>query len=108
MSRIERKNAVKVGDLVQLFLKQGRLSAGMNTHLVFSAWNSVSGAGEYTVNRFFRSGTLYVTVNSSVVRSQLMMQKDILLEKMNALLAGDELFSADNPVAGYVKKLVIK
>lgn len=99
---------MKVGDLVQLFLKQGRLSAGMNTHLVFSAWNSVSGAGGYTVNRFFRSGTLYVTVNSSVVRSQLMMQKDLLLEKMNALLAGDELFSADNPVAGYVKKLVIK
>ena len=70
--------------------------------------DAASGAGRYTVRRYFRDGKLYITVDSSVVRSQLSFQRDVLLEKINALLAQDELFTCDDPRSGCVKELILK
>ena len=83
------------------------VNRAFNTHLVFSAWDDASGAGRYTIKKFFRDGRLYVTVSSSVVRSQLLFQKSALIDKMNALITGNELFCG---TAGekYVKDLIIK
>ena len=67
-----------------------------------------SGAGPFTLKRYFRSGTLYITLNSSVIRNQLSFQKEALIEKMNATLSGDPLFTSDNRTAGYVKELVLR
>ena len=46
-------------------------------------------------------------MNSSVIRSQLHFQKDALLEKINALLSEDALFSSGG-TKRYVKELIIK
>jgi len=109
MSRVSRKNAVPLGELIQEFLKSSRLSYGHNTQRIFAAWDAASGAGRYTVRRFFRDGRLYITVDSSVVRSQLSFQRAALLEKVNALLAEDELFICDRSASGgVVKELILK
>ncbi|NLZ18933.1 MAG: DUF721 domain-containing protein [Bacteroidales bacterium] len=109
MSRVSRKNAVPLGELIQEFLKSSRLGSGHNTQRIFAAWDAASGAGRYTVRRFFRDGRLYITVDSSVVRSQLSFQRAALLEKVNALLAEDELFIRDRAAAGgVVKELILK
>ena len=108
MSGIGKKEAVSVGGLVGAYIRSMGLAPGLNTQRIFRAWDKCSGAGPFTLKRFFRSGTLYITVSSSVVRNQLFFQKDLLLEKINAALAADPLFTGDNRTVGYVKSIVLK
>ena len=106
MSRVARKTALPLEELIQEFIRTSRLTPGLNTRRIFAAWDAASGAGRYTVRRFFRDGKLYITVDSSVVRSQLSFQREVLLEKVNALLAQDELFTGDGSRA--VQELILK
>ena len=108
MSRVARKTAVSLSEAIQEYLKAAKLSSGLNTQRIFAAWDAASGAGRYTVRRFFRDGKLYITVDSSVVRSQLSFQRQALLDKVNALLDEDELFIRDRSEGGVVKELILK
>ncbi len=108
MSRVARKTAVSLGEAIREYLRASKLTAGLNTQRVFAAWDAASGAGRYTVRRFFRDGKLYITVDSSVVRSQLSFQREALIEKINALLAQDELFTRDDSRVGFVQELILK
>lgn len=106
MSRVARKTALPLEALIHEFIQASRLTPGLNTRRIFAAWDTASGAARYTVRRFFRDGRLYITVDSSVVRSQLSFQREALLEKINALLAQDELFTGDGSPA--VQELILK
>ena len=105
---LDRKKAVGMDELVRAYIKSMRLAPGLNTQRIFAAWDAGSGAAPFTLRRFFRSGTLYITVSSSVVRNQLYFQRDLLVEKMNAWLSGDTLFTEDNRSVGYIRNLVLK
>ena len=105
---VSRKEPLTMEEVIDEFIKSAKLSSGLNTQRVFAAWDACSGAAPFTLKRFFRGGTLYVTLNSSVVRNQLYFQKDTLVEKMNAWLSGDSLFTADNRTVGYIKELVLR
>ena len=107
-NRVARKQAQSVGEALREFLGAYHLTAPLNTRRIFEAWDQASGAGKYTVRRFFRDGKLYITLNSSVVRSQLGFQKDALVEKVNAILDGDPLFTKDEPGVGQVRELILK
>lgn len=108
MSRVERKVPVGIGEVLQEFLRSSRMSAGLNTQRVFAAWDDASGASKFTLKRFYRNGVLYITTSSSVVRSQLEYQKDVLVEKMNAILSADDLFIKNDPQVGYISELRLK
>lgn len=108
MSRLERKQAVTVGEALKEMFRSEHLSATHNTRRIFQAWDEASGAGAYTIRRYFRDGTLYVTMNSSVIGMQLRMQGAWLVEKMNAILAEDPLFIDGENHVGIVKQLKIK
>ena len=108
MSRVARKTALPLSELIQEYLRTSKLTSGLNTQRIFAAWDAASGAGRYTIRRFFRDGKLYITVDSSVVRSQLAFQRDTLLAKVNALLAQDELFTRTEGDADIVKELILK
>ena len=105
---IRRKEALTMEEVVEEYIKSAKMAAGLNTQRVFAAWDECSGAGPFTLKRYFRSGTLYITLNSSVIRNQLSFQKEALIEKMNATLSEDRLFTSDNRTAGYVKDLVLR
>ena len=106
--QIHRKEAVGMDRIVADYIKSMKLAAGLNTQRVFAAWDACSGAGPYTLRRFYRGGKLYITLNSSVLRSQLYMQKDLLMEKMNAFLRQDNLFTEDNKIVGFIQELILK
>ena len=106
--RLHRKEAVGMDVLVERYIKSMKLAAGLNTQRIFAAWDACSGAGPYTLRRFFRAGKLYITLNSSVIRNQLYFQKDVLVEKMNAFLSQDSLFTADNRSVSYIEQLILK
>lgn len=106
MSRLPRKKAITVGEAMMEFLKQAKLASGLNTRCIYDAWDEASGAAAYTLKRFYRDGKLYITLSSSVVKSQLNFQKGLLLEKINSLLKDNELFTPDG--SAYVKELILK
>ncbi|MBR1887427.1 MAG: DUF721 domain-containing protein [Bacteroidales bacterium] len=106
--RIHRKEAVSMDEVVKQYIRSMKIAAGLNTQRIFAAWDACSGAGEFTLKRFFRDGKLYITLGSSVIRSQLYFQKDILIEKMNRFLSQDSLFTEDNHAVGYIKELILK
>ena len=106
--RIKRKNAVSLGAAIQEYLGTSRLATGMNTRRIFAAWDAVSGAGPFTIKKYFRSGKLYVTFQSSVVSSQLYPRRAELVEKINDFLARDEFFNSDNRTVSWVEEIVFK
>ena len=106
--RIHRKEAVGMDKIVSDYIKSMKLAAGLNTQRIFAAWNDCSGAGPFTLKRFFRGGKLYITLSSSVIRNQLFFQKDALIEKMNAFLSQDQLFTADNKSVNFITELILK
>ena len=95
-------------EVVEMFIKDLKLSTGLNNQCVFRAWDSASGAGRYTIRRFFRGGKLYITLNSSAVRSMLFLQRAALVDKINVLLDQDPLFTKDDKRASYVTEIILK
>lgn len=107
-NRIARKKALTMPEILQMYIKEMKISSSLNTQRVFKAWDAVSGAEKYTSRRFYRDGRLFITLSSSVVRNQLSFQKEVLLEKMNDALAADELFTQDDPKVSFVREIVLK
>lgn len=107
-NRIERKSAMPLAEVLKQMIQEGHASATHNTHRVFAAWDAASGAGKYTIRRYFRDGRLYITLSSSVICSQLSMQKDLLKEKINAILAEDELLIRSGDKYCEVSQLILK
>ena len=108
MSRIQRKQAISVAEALKEMFRQSGLSATFNTRRIFCAWDIASGAGKFTIRRFFRDGVLYVSMKSSVMAGALNMQKTAILEKMNAVLADDPLFIKEKEHTGPVKEIRIR
>lgn len=107
-TRIGRKEALGMEEMVRMYIRSMKLSAGLNTQRIFAAWDEATGAAGYTLRRFFRGGCLYVTLNSSLVRTSLEMQKDLIIMKMNDLLRRDSLFVEDDGKVSYVERIVLK
>lgn len=108
MDTIQRKYPIEIGVAIGEFIREMKLASGLNTSIIFSAWDEVSGAARYTVSRFFRDGCLYITLNSSVVRNELYLRKDIIIRQINIKLANDRFFIKDDPSCHSVTKLVLK
>ena len=100
-----RKEALGMDQLIPLYIRALKLSAGLNTQRVFAAWDAVSGVSAQT---FYRDGKLYVTMSSSMLRSHLEFQKPALIQAMNRFLEKDELFVKDYDKVGFVKDLILK
>lgn len=107
-TRMTRKKALSMEEVVAMYIKSMKISSGLNTQCIFSAWDEASGAAPFTLRKFFRDGKLYVTLNSSVVRNQLSFQKDALVEKINGILAKNDLFSEEDSRVGFVQELILK
>ena len=97
-----------MGNALLLFLKMNGLEKKHNAYRVGVAWNEVSGAASHTTGFFYRDGILTVTVNSSMARTHLEMQKDGLLARINETLGKDELFIKDGYKGRFVTELKLK
>ena len=106
--RMARKEAIRMEELMDMYIRSMKLASGLNRQRVFSAWNDVSGAAKNTVSMFFRNGVLYVGLNSSVVRNRLYFMRKDLVRLVNNRLASDELFTPEGKGGDYVKDIVLK
>ena len=107
-NRIGRKDAQGMSELIAMYIREMKLSTGFNRQRIFEAWDVVSGASRYTIDRFYRDGMLYCTISSSVVRNQLYFQRDVLVQKMNEYLDKDEMFVRDATDGPVIKNLILK
>lgn len=107
---LRKRSSEEIGSLSSGILSDMHLLEGLRRQTVFNAWYDVSGAGRYTVGLFLNDGILYVSMSSSVVRSQLSFQLDGIVMAMNRQLAADKVFvkfyggNPHNPV----RKIVLK
>ena len=107
-NKLPVRKAVGMNTLIREVLKEGRMAEAFNSRCIFRAWDLASGAAEFTVRRYFRDGKLYITLSSSVVRSQLHFQQDVLLQKINSIARNDEFFTDTESVKGPVTQLILK
>ena len=106
--RLDRKEAVPMNVLIKTFLRTQHMTAKVNTARIYSCWDAVSGAAAYTLRRYYRAGTLYITLSSAVIRSQLFSRRDYLKDQINLRLADDPLFSQEDRLVGLVQQIILK
>lgn len=107
-NKLEYRTAAPVSNLMQRTLSNMGLLRGLNVHLVYDAWDKVSGAAGCTIRKSYRAGCLRVTVSSSVLRSRLSLRKQEIMSEMNALLRLEEFFVPDDSEVGEVREIVLK
>ena len=107
-NKMRRQDAVGMEDLVNQFIREMKLSSGLDKVHAAAAWNAVSGAEAYTLEVRLDRGVMTCTLSSSVVRNQLYFQREVLIHKLNEFLAADSLYDAGGKEGPAVKVLVLK
>jgi hypothetical protein len=105
---LRRQEAVGMDELVARFVREMKLSSGLDRQRVAQAWNSVSGAARYTLGVTFERGVLTCSISSSVVRSRLYMQREAIARRMNEVLEKDELFGPQADGRPLVRTIILR
>ena len=103
-----RKEAVGMESLMAQFIREMKISSGINQVRVTEAWNTASGASRYTLSVSYVGTYVYVTMTSSMARNQLYYQRDLIMQKMNEILAADSLFVGSAKGGAAVTNIVLK
>ncbi len=88
--RPERKNTTQsLKDVLGEIMNQPNLRKFKAVHY----WEKVMGkpVARVTKNVYFRNGVLFVSLNSSVVRGELVMLKDKIIKNMNEAIGSDAI-----------------
>lgn len=107
-NKLRRQEAVGMDELVSQFIREMKLSSGLNRQRAAEAWAAVSGASRYTLDVSFDRGIMICAISSSVVRNQLYFQRDVLVRQMNEYLAKDEMLVRDDKVEPIIRNLILK
>jgi len=87
-----RKNTTQsLRDVLGEIMNDRKIQKGIMETRAVSYWEQVMGkpVARLTTNVYFRYGTLYVSLNSSVVRGELVMMKDKIIRNMNEAIGSD-------------------
>ena len=82
---MKRNNTEQIGDAIRKFLRQSGLESPLNEFRLVDAWRDVVGPTifKYTLNLYIRNQTLFVHLSSSVLRQELQMQREMLVNHLN-------------------------
>ena len=83
---MRKRNTESIGEVLRQFFEENQFFKRK-----FAESRAVTGGSKlmgsmissYTTNIYLRNGVLYVSLSSSVLRSELMMAKDKLITKLN-------------------------
>lgn len=80
-----------MGEAIQLWLDRMNLRRGMEDTYVLQAWDAVLGPSiqRQTTKKKFQNGILVVQLESSVVRSELLMVKGKIIAAINEHVGRD-------------------
>ncbi len=81
-----KKNAQPISNiLLEFFNENPELKTSVAEHRAVTAWRELLGEGvsHYTKNVYFKRNVLHVQLTSSVLRAELIMNKQNLIDKLN-------------------------
>ena len=81
-----KRNAQQLNDiLLEFFNENPELKTSVAEHRAVSAWRELLGEGvaHYTKNVYFKRNVLHVQLSSSVLRAELIMNKQNLIDRLN-------------------------
>lgn len=97
---MKKNNLIKLGDAINALFKQEKLDVKMSRFAVKNGWEEIAGkmiANHTTSISFDEQKNMYLQLDSSVVKNEVMYEKEQLLKKINTF-CGYEL----------IKNLIIK
>lgn len=83
---MRKRNTESIGEALRQFFEENQFfKRKFAESRVVTGWPKVLGQGmaSYTTNIYLKNGILYVSLNSSVLRSELIMAKDHLIKRLN-------------------------
>ncbi|HIZ86252.1 MAG TPA: DUF721 domain-containing protein [Candidatus Coprenecus stercoravium] len=88
---MQRTGAVKLGELLSLYVDEVRLRDSFVSIDVEQAWRKAVGlkAAAATSSSYFKDGILYCNISSSIIRNQLHYQTAGIISDINAMLGSD-------------------
>ncbi|OJV45382.1 MAG: hypothetical protein BGO29_12010 [Bacteroidales bacterium 36-12] len=88
---MRRRETESIKDLIQEFLKLRKLDKPLFEKKIVNAWSKVLGENisEYTTDIIVRNRKLYVTLSSSVLRHDLFLSRDEIMQSLNKYVGCD-------------------
>jgi hypothetical protein len=82
---MRRRNTETIRDVIEQFLKQKKLDKPLFEKKIVDAWPEVLGKNimNYTSNLAVKNRKLYVTITSSVLRHDLFISRENIVESLN-------------------------
>lgn len=83
---MRKRNTESIGEVLKQFFEENPFfKRKVAESRVVSGWGQLLGSmiASYTTNIYLRNNVLYVSLSSSVLRSELIMAKDRLITKLN-------------------------
>lgn len=82
---MRKKNTEILGDILRQVLKEHRLEKPLNEKMLIDSWPKVLGENivKYTTGLFIKNKVLYVSLSSSVLRHDLFLSKEKIIDSLN-------------------------
>ena len=89
---MRRSKTISLAEAVHDYIREMHLDGKLNEIGIINSWEETVGKAiaSRTLNLYIKDKVLYVHMNSSVVRNELLMLRQTLLEKLNEK-AGSEV-----------------
>lgn len=94
MHKDRYNNSQPLKDILANILKKPEISKGINEIRALEAWSKVLGpsVSRITTKIYVRNGVMYVRLNSSIIRSELLMHKDNIIFSINEEIGTNAIF----------------
>jgi len=83
---MRKRNTESIGEVLKQYFEENQfIKRKLAESRAVTGWSKLLGTmiSSYTTNIYLRNGVLYVSLSSSVLRSELLMAKDRLINKLN-------------------------
>ena len=82
---MKRQNTTSLGETIQLWIESSKLRQQLDEKRLIAAWKPTVGdyMGSLTREIYIKNRTLFVYVDSSVVRNELLLAKPLLIKRLN-------------------------
>ena len=83
---MRKKNTESIGEVLRQYFDENKfLKVKLAESRIINGWKDILGKtiASYTSGLYIRNGVLYISLTSSVLRSELSLAKDDLIKKLN-------------------------
>ncbi len=96
---MRKSNTIKLGDLIKQTIVSNNLQDGLDIDRIKEIWATETGEhiSKLTKEITFDKGKLYVSINSSLVRSEILLIRAELIKRINTKLG-----------RSFVKELIVR